>query len=722
MSLRNLRIGQRLALGFSAVIALMVVLTGIGIDRVLVIDRSLATINQVNSVKQRFAINFRGSVHDRAISLRDVVLVDDPAALREAGATIDALARDYAASAAPLDAMMAEGAEPDERQILDGIKQIEARTVPLIERVRALRDAGELDAARELLLQQASPAFSDWLAQINRFIDLQEARNRVEATAADETANGFARLMVILCLIAIVAGAVVAWLITRSVTRPLQTAVSVAERVGRGDLDSRIDRIGGDETGQLLLAMRRMQDQLVAFSAAQRELAARHDAGEVSFRIAADAYPGVYGTMARDINALVSAHMAVQARAMGLVERYAVGDFSGSMDPLPGERARISDTMATTRQNLTAISDEIKRLSSAAASGDFSARGDAGRFEFGFRTMVDELNRLMATADANLAEISTVFSALAAGHLGVRMQGDYPGVFGRIRDDANGTAERLAEIVRGIQLSASTVDTAAREIASGNADLSVRTEQQALQLEATRARMGDLTAKVRRNAEHAQRADALVKGAGDVAHAGGRVVEDVVVTMGEINESSRRIVDIIAVIDGIAFQTNILALNAAVEAARAGEQGRGFAVVATEVRSLAKRSADAAKDIKALIEGAVSRVETGTDMVGRAGETMGRIVDSVQQVADIMGKISTASAEQSFDIEQVSDTVNDIERATQQNASLVEEASAAAHALQEQAGDLAAAVAVFTIARSEARAAAFDPTVQRAARRHLAAV
>lgn len=241
--------------------------------------------------------------------------------------------------------------------------------------------------------------------------------------------------------------------------------------------------------------------------------------------------------------------------------------------------------------------------------------------------------------------------------------------------------------------------SASSEIAAGNADLSERTELQAGQLEQTRSRMQDLIGKVRRNAEHAQRANALAQEAGGVAEAGGRVVEDVVATMAQINESSRRIVDIIGVIDGISFQTNILALNAAVEAARAGEQGRGFAVVASEVRSLAQRSADAAKDIKSLIGGAVERVEAGSAMVGRAGATMGQIVGSVRQVTAIMAEITAASSDQRADIEQVSRTVDELDEVTQQNAAMVEEASAAAHGLQDQAGGLAEAVAVFRIGR-----------------------
>ncbi len=319
-----------------------------------------------------------------------------------------------------------------------------------------------------------------------------------------------------------------------------------------------------------------------------------------------------------------------------------------------------------------------------------------------------------------LHEALTVAEAVAEGDLTARSNLpptlDEPGL---LLSALRSMQENLARTVTQIRLGTDTIATASSEIASGNLDLSSRTEQQASSLEETASSMEELTSTVKQNADNSRQANQLAVAASSVAVKGGAVVAQVVDTMGAINSSANKIVDIIGVIDGIAFQTNILALNAAVEAARAGEQGRGFAVVATEVRNLAQRSAAAAKEIKALIGDSVEKVDAGSKLVAEAGTTMDEIVDGVKRVADIMAEITAASQEQSDGIEQVNQAVGQMDQVTQQNAALVEEAAAAAESLQDQAKNLAQAVSVFRVGGDYAVAQAEAPrrTIQSTATR-----
>jgi len=344
-----------------------------------------------------------------------------------------------------------------------------------------------------------------------------------------------------------------------------------------------------------------------------------------------------------------------------------------------------------------AVENEVGSIVAAAANGDFTQRIDMKGKEGFFKMLGESLNQLLETSSVGLNEVVRVLSALARGDLTETITNEYHGTFGQLKDDSNATVAQLTEIITQIKQATDTINVAAGEIAAGNLDLSQRTEEQAASLEETASSMEELTSTVKQNAENARQANQLALGASDVAIKGGQVVGQVVTTMTAINDSSKKIVDIISVIDGIAFQTNILALNAAVEAARAGEQGRGFAVVAAEVRSLAQRSASAAKEIKTLIGDSVEKVGNGTKLVEQAGKTMDEIVTSVKRVTDIMAEISAASQEQSSGIDQINKAITQMDQVTQQNAALVEEASAAARSMEDQAGNLSTAVAQFTL-------------------------
>jgi methyl-accepting chemotaxis protein len=345
--------------------------------------------------------------------------------------------------------------------------------------------------------------------------------------------------------------------------------------------------------------------------------------------------------------------------------------------------------------------EQVQKVVSAAEAGDLDARLDLAGKDGLLERMCAGINGLMDNTSKVFDDTVRVLSALAEGNLTERIDSPYEGVFAKVKDDANTTSAQLAQTISQIRAASDTIATAAQQIAAGNANLSQRTEEQASSLEETAASMEQLTATVRQNADNAKQANQLAVSASEVAVKGGTVVSQVVSTMSSITESSKKIVDIISVIDGIAFQTNILALNAAVEAARAGEQGRGFAVVASEVRNLAQRSAAAAKEIKTLIGDSVEKVDVGSKLVESAGKTMDDIVHSVKRVTDIMGEITAASAEQSTGIEQVNQAITEMDKVTQQNSALVEQATAAAESMREQASGMRELMGTFNLGAGE---------------------
>lgn len=344
-----------------------------------------------------------------------------------------------------------------------------------------------------------------------------------------------------------------------------------------------------------------------------------------------------------------------------------------------------------------AVEKDVAAIVDASVAGDLSKRLDLQGKEGFILQLGVGINQLLETSENALNEVVRVLGALSHGDLTETISNDYQGTFGRLKDDSNTTVEKLKGIINQIKDATDSINAAAKEIAAGNNNLSNRTEEQAASLEQTAASMEELTSTVQANSQNAKQANRLAVNASDIAGKGVAVVGQVVTTMDDISQSSHKIVEIISVIDDIAFQTNILALNAAVEAARAGEQGRGFAVVAVEVRNLAQRAASAAGEIKNLINDSVEKVANGTQLVTQAGQAIQEIVGAIDGVTAMMSEISAASIEQTSGIEQVNQAILQMDDVTQQNAALVEQASASAELLEEQAEKLSVTVGGFKV-------------------------
>ncbi|MDC8758111.1 methyl-accepting chemotaxis protein [Janthinobacterium fluminis] len=534
MSTTHFNIGTRLGLGFAVVLGLLLAVLLLGLNSMSRIGERTRDIIDDKNVKTAAANTMVDNVRNVIFSISSIVIAPTDEVVQAELAKVADARKKYGAAKELLTSKLANDKEKAMMTVVnDLIKSGAVKNNKVIE----LRKAGQIPEAVAAFTQEAAPSLQLLLTAINDIVSYEAEQAKLAGTEAEAVYSHAQTLMLTLGSIAILVGALVAWFITRSITRPINAAVAVAETVASGDLSSTIHVNSSDETGRLLGALKAMNDSLLK-------------------------------------------------------------------------------------------------------------------------------------------------------------------VVGQVRSGTD------------------TIANASNEIAAGNLDLSARTEEQASSLEKTASSMEELTSTVKQNADNARQANQLAQSASEVATRGGAIVSEVVETMGTINASSRKIVDIIGVIDGIAFQTNILALNAAVEAARAGEQGRGFAVVASEVRNLAQRSAGAAKEIKDLIAASVANVDAGSKLVNDAGQTMGDIVDSIQRVTDIMGEITSASQEQTSGIEQINMAIAQMDEVTQQNAALVEEAAAASQSMQEQAASLADVVDFF---KTGAGAAAPRPAPVKAAPRPAAA-
>ncbi len=511
--MKNLKIGQRLSIGFGVIVILMIAILGAGVNSLSDMNDSLDRIVNDNNVKIAAVTNLRDAERQIAIAVRDLTITSNEAAKAGVESRIVAATERYSEAMTVLQERIKS---EKGKELLKAVAEGEKSTMPLFQVVRQHARNGEFEAGVKYLSETVSPSVAKWMTSIETLLEHQTLRNHEEQKEVEASYARVNRILLGLGIVSVTAAGFIAWGTTRSITKPLNEAVAVAETVASGDLTSEIEINSRDETGQLLQSLATMNDSLRA-------------------------------------------------------------------------------------------------------------------------------------------------------------------------------------IVANVRNSTETIATASSEIAAGNLDLSSRTEQQASALEETASSMEELTSTVKQNAENARQANTLAVNASAIATQGGQVVSRVIDTMNSIDQSAKKIVDIIGVIDGIAFQTNILALNAAVEAARAGEQGRGFAVVASEVRNLAHRSANAAKEIKALISDSVQKVELGSQLVSEAGTTMESVVKSVAQVNDIMAEISTASTEQEQGIDQISQAISEMDMVTQQNAALVEEAAAAAQSLQEQSNNLVDTVSVFKL-------------------------
>ncbi len=637
------------------------------------------------------------------------------------------------------DAYTASALSPEEKNLADKFAENRRHLVleGLKPAITALR-ASDFPLVNNIITDKIRPLYESVDEGVQNLMQMQAKIAKQEYEASGLRYNNIQYTAISLIVVGITMILWIGIVLIRSIVYPLRTAVEHFGQLAQGNYCNTIEIERQDEIGKVMDSLKAMQTKL-GFDVDEIK---RFSDENLRVKIALDSICTGVMIVDNDRNVVYSNKPAIdildksEADIRVLAPGFSVANFVGTnIDDFhnkPAHQAQLLSSLTETYkaslmlgdrtmvvtaspmfdaqgQRLGTVAEWLDRTAEvvmekevsdfviAAIMGNFSKRFDLqGKTGF-LRELGESLNQLLQASETGLNEVVRVLGALSRGDLTETITNDYSGIFGQLKNDSNTTVENLKDIISQIKEATDSINTASKEIAAGNNDLSHRTEEQAASLEQTAASMEELTSTVQANSQNAKHANQLAVDASNIAGKGVTVVGQVVTTMEDINEASRKIVEIISVIDDIAFQTNILALNAAVEAARAGDQGKGFAVVAVEVRNLAQRAASAAGEIKKLIGDSVEKVEDGTKLVNQAGKTMEEIVNSIRGVTTIMSEISAASMEQTSGIEQVNQAIGQMDDVTQQNAALVEQAAASAMSLEDQTQNLSVTVSSFKV-------------------------
>jgi methyl-accepting chemotaxis protein len=698
----RLSLRARLLLAFATVMLILSAAVIIAMLRLSHFNHEVHAVTNDRLPKLETAQKWVVQLLETARHTRNMLILDDKAKIKS---ELDAVEENKRLRAQYREELSASITAPEERSALQAVIDAREAYVPAEDEYLRQVGADQLKEAKATLLERARPAQLTYLDKLEKFTDYEAGEIKSAGQALDTSYNSTTQLVEAVGAFAAAIACVIAFFMTRAITNPIRTAVSALAAIEEDRYDTPIPEGSSDETGKMLAALDSMQRKLKERTDRERNVAAEN-----------------------------SSQLAAINRAQAVIEFEPDGRIITANDNfLRATGYTLEEIRGRHHRMLVdpahAGSDEYRRFWDKLARGEYDAgqykrSGKGGRevwLEATYNPVMngdgkpykvvkyatDVTAQLAATRQMQetVRETQEVVKAASAGDLTRRLSTRGSGDLQAMSQGVNALLQTMSDLISQIKVAAADVHRGAEEISVGNTNLSQRTEQQAASLEETASSMEEMTTTVKQNADNASQASQLAVAARDKAEVGGTVVGSAVRAMGEINDSSKRIADIIGVIDEIAFQTNLLALNAAVEAARAGEQGRGFAVVATEVRSLAGRSATAAKEIKGLIQDSVRKVSEGSALVTQSGQTLELIVASIKKVADIVGEIAAASREQSSGIEQVNKAVMQMDEMTQQNAALVEESTAASQSMATQARALSQTMERYRVDESESHTA-----------------
>jgi methyl-accepting chemotaxis protein len=733
------KIGTKLKLAFGFIVLLELLVIIINIRQFSIIQDITGDIARSRWPNAEIASKIIDNINANGRSVLTLLLLNKNEDIEAAVATMTEASKELTGFYEKLDKSVVD---EKGKLLLGKIKEARVAYVGNRKKVIEYKLAGKTEQAQKMLLEEMLPLQKIYLSTIQELIGIQgqamnEAVDKIEGVVIYSS-----YLVAIIGCISLLTAVVLVIVLTRKITVPLREAVEMARATADGKLDFKVMVKSTGETKDLLESMERMQSQLLERTENEHKTAAEMQRIKVALDNVSTGVM-IANTHHRIIYANQAVEKIFQAAAPDIqkeLPQFDAQQIKGAQMEVfykhPAQQTALLETLTSSHtaefavgghymhvvtntvvsedyQHLGSVAEwsdntveviaekELALLVKGAINGDFAQRLSLDGKQGFVRQLALSLNEMADAISGSLNDVGRVLKAVAVGDLTQTIDQDYFGVFLALKNDMNTTVVRLLEVVGSIKNVSVEINSAAKEIALGNQDLSRRTIEQTSQLDETASSMEELNITVQQNADKANQANELAHQSHEVIARSGKIVHSVVTTMQDIQSSSRKIADIVGLIDGIAFQTNILALNAAVEAARAGEQGRGFAVVASEVQNLAHKSATLAKEIKVQIKESVDKVKIGTQLAQQAGATMEEVVVSFQRVATLVTDISSASREQSLGIEQITQAVSKMDVTTQQNTVLVKQAAIAAASLEQQADELVLMVSDFKLGEQQ---------------------
>jgi len=687
---KNLRIAAKLGLGFGIVLLLLAIIALIGILNLSAVQANFELAVNENALKIRLANTMIDQQNLIARAVRNVVLLTEVADMKKEEARIqEARAATTTASEQLRKLIKTEAA----KTIMAAIDADRAALAPLIDKAMAAGLANNTPEATRILIKEVRGPQASLLKNINAMVVRQEKQNAelVEQSAKDYQAAF--RLMLGLSVGAVLAGLLLAWLVTRAITRPLAESVAAANAIAAGDLSTKIEANSTDETGQLLAAMKAMQDNLSGVVGEIRAMVAAANKGDFNSKMALNGKAGYTKDLSELLNQLSDTVDTAFKDTVRVASALAAGDLSQKVTrDYQGAYNDVKVAVNTTAESLTNIIGEIRAMVAAANKGDFNSKMNLNGKQGYTKEVSELLNQLSDTVDTAFKDTIFVAEALEQGDLTKSVTRDYQGAFDQVKQSLNNTVAKLAQTIGEVNATADTMASATQQVSSTAQSLSQASSEQAASVEETSASVEEMSTSIKQNTENAKVADTMSAEGSSKAAEGGQAVTE---TVGAMKQIARKI----GIIDDIAYQTNLLALNAAIEAARAGEHGKGFAVVAAEVRKLAERSQVAAQEIGQLAVNSVGMAE-------RAGKLLDEIVPATKKTADLIQEITAASEEQNIGVGQIDTAMSQLNQITQQNASASEELAATAEEMSSQAENLLQVMSFFKVANGSTRPAA----------------